>query len=505
MEVATEHTSALRSAARNSLVGGLGAITASVAGFVLAVIAGRALGTAGAGVFYACIALAMVGITVCCAGADTGLLWAMSRDRAENAGRNLRRILRTALGPVALLSLAAAAALWVVAPFLAPVISSPSLADTAESALRVMSVGLLAGPLVLCLVQGSRALGSVLPFALIQQIGVPTLRVLLVLVLVGTALPADETYFVLAWVVPLVLLAPVAAAVVVRRTATARGRADREPVVAWFWRYSLWRGLGNAGAMALTWLDVVIVAALASPAEAGAYAAASRFATSGQLGLQAMRLGIGPGVAAAFARGDLGRVNVLHGLSAQWATLLSWPIFLILACFPAAALGLFGPGFAEPSGALVVLSVAMMASVACGNVNTLLLMSGNSRWAATNTWIALSVTIAVDLALVPTLGGLGAAIGWTAGVLIENGLGLLLIRRRLSVRLGGRALLGAMLAVCAIVGASVLVAWVSLGRGVDGLLLSGLLTALGMAAYLYLARARLQVRMLFGRGDRAGR
>jgi O-antigen/teichoic acid export membrane protein len=282
------------------------------------------------------------------------------------------------------------------------------------------------------------------------------------------------------------------------------GRTPDEPVpvpvdARAFWRYSLLRGIGTACSLSLTWSDVLLVAVLASPEAAGIYAAASRFATSGQLGLQAMRLGIGPQLSAAFARGLHERAQVLYSVTTRWSVLLSWPIFLTLALFAEVVLDWFGPGFDAGATSLRILCAAMMFSVAVGNVGTLLLMSGHSGWAARNTAVALAVNIAANLLLIPWVGAAGAAIAWLAGVVVENGLGLLLIRRRLHIAGHGRtfALTAGATTVAVVAPGLLLLAW--LGQSTAALLISVTVAGAILLLYMVTARRALHLDLVLGR------
>jgi O-antigen/teichoic acid export membrane protein len=258
--------------------------------------------------------------------------------------------------------------------------------------------------------------------------------------------------------------------------------------------------MGSTASLALVWIDVPLVAALAGPSAAGAYAAASRFATSGQLGLQAMRLAVAPEIAAAFAVGNKDRVRALFDISTRWATLLSWPVFITLFLFADPVLGWFGPGFEQAAWALRILSVAMMVSVATGNVVTVVMMSGHSGWATRNTLIALVATVAIDITTVPIWSATGAAIGWTVGIVLENGLGLWLVRSRLDIMAHGRAFWSCAGTVTLISLACCAAGRLLVGHSTAGCFTSAILTTVGIAAFVYLARGSLHVGLLFGRG-----
>jgi O-antigen/teichoic acid export membrane protein len=491
------HRAAVRGAARNSGWGAAGAAVAAVLGFVLVVLVARVAGAHQAGLFFAATAIVMVGVAVCAVGADTGLLWALSRDRAVEGARNLRALLRVALVPVAAVALLFGLLLALFAPAIAPMFGRTDVEQTIAM-LRIAALGIVLGPLSQCLVQATRGLGDVRPFVAVQQVGLPMLRVagIALLSVVGFVSVQSLAW---AWVLPFALSLAVAAWVVGRRIKAAERAADARPsratraTVRGFWRFAAPRGLGSACSQALTWSDVLIVAVMASPSVAAVYAAASRFASGGQIALQAMRLGIGPQVGVAFARGDVDRVTVLYQASTTWAVVLSWPIFLTLAMFPDVALGLFGPEFVSGGPALVILSLAMMFSVGIGNVGTVLLMSGHSLWAARNSAAALVTNIALNLVLVPLLGAVGAALSWMAAIVVENVLGLWLVHSRLGVAGHGRRFwltAGLVVMTLGLVGVGCRTV---IGTDLAGLVTHICISGLFLAVGVLLARARFGV------------
>jgi O-antigen/teichoic acid export membrane protein len=87
-----------------------------------------------------------------------------------------------------------------------------------------------------------------------------------------------------------------------------------------------------------------------------------------------------------------------------------------------------GPNFAEAAPTLTLLCLAMLGVVATGNANTVLNMAHHSHWAAANTGTATAVMLATDLLLVPRLGIMGAAVGWSAAMLTDAVLGSLEVR-----------------------------------------------------------------------------
>src|SRR5207237_2550217 len=134
------------------------------------------------------------------------------------------------------------------------------------------------------------------------------------------------------------------AAVVLLRRRVRHQPADALPTPRpWhtFWSFAAARGAAMCFEIGVTWLDVILIAALRGPREAGIYAAASRFITAGTLGLQATRIAISPQMAAALAKDDRGTASELYSTSTVLVTVLSWPVYLSLAVFAPDILQLF--------------------------------------------------------------------------------------------------------------------------------------------------------------------
>ena len=228
------------------------------------------------------------------------------------------------------------------------------------------------------------------------------------------------------------------------RTASVRD------IAAEYWRFTGARGLAGVMEILLNWLDVLLVAALASPAEAAIYAAASRFITSGTLVLQALRVAIAGDVSAALARRDTDRVSQMYSTASQWVVLSSWPLYLVMAVFAPTVLRIFGESYPAGAHAMTVLCLAMLVNLAAGNVGTVLLMGGRSSWVLMDKAASLAVNVAANLALVPHFGITGAAVAWAVTIVRDSVLAFGQVRwgMRIGGSLRGLALAGLLALGC---------------------------------------------------------
>jgi O-antigen/teichoic acid export membrane protein len=133
---------------------------------------------------------------------------------------------------------------------------------------------------------------------------------------------------------------------------------------------------------------------------------------------------------------------------------------------------------------MAVLALAMLVNVGVGLVQTVLLMSGNSRGHLVATSAGLALNVVAAVALIPGHGALGAAVAWSLGIVVENVLAAVFARRALGEPLVSAALLRAAAAVVVATGAASLLGVLLAGRGPAGLaialgsLLAGSLGAL---------------------------
>jgi len=494
-------TSPLAGVARGGSFAVLGTGAGSIFGFVLTLVLTHGLTTTTAGQFFSATAVFIVAQTFLSFGVGAGLVRFVPRFRALDRQADVPALLVVAFVPVVVLGILGSVALWLAAPLLASKIGHDST-DAALHSIRVLAWAFLPCTIEVGIVESTRAFGSVRDYVLLQQVGIPAARPLLV----GIAIAAGAPLWVvvLAWLIPLLAALLLAGLLVARRMRALFGRSLAWPprtapvrdIAAEYWRFTGARGLAGVMEILLNWLDVLLVAMLSTPAQAAIYAAASRFITSGTLVLQALRVAIAGEVSAALARRDTDRVSQIYSAASQWVVLSSWPLYLVMAVFAPTVLRIFGASYSAGAHAMTVLCLAMLVNLAAGNVGTVLLMGGRSSWVLMDKAAGLAVNVALNLALVPRFGITGAAVAWAATIVLDSGLAFGQVRwgMRIGGSLRGLALAG-LLAVSCFGVAPVLV------RVVAGssLVTMSVAIALSLSLYLpmvWLRRETLGVRIL---------
>src|SRR5690606_9241426 len=258
--------------------------------------------------------------------------------------RGISGYVRAAVVPVTVVATLAGVLLWPLLGPLSLVLPAIAVADV--------------------LLAACRGFGTMRPTVLLDGMLLPLSQLALVAAvaltgLSGTALP-------LAWALPYL-------PTVVLAALALRGRAPRTPYLAGtgrdLWRHTAPRSAAGAIQAVFQRLDIVVVAALAGPAQAAVYTAATRFKVVGQLAGQGLARAAQPRLVRALADGDLGRARELYQATTMWLVLGTWPIWLGYAVLAPWLLGVFGPGYSSAAPVALVLAATMMAATACGMVD----------------------------------------------------------------------------------------------------------------------------------------
>lgn len=137
---------------------------------------------------------------------------------------------------------------------------------------------------------------------------------------------------------------------------------------------------------------------------------------------------LSPLVAECTTRGEVKRLGDNLARMTRWVAALSLPIFATLVVFGDLFLGLWGPQYADARSALAVLCLAHLVNSVLGLHQWPVVMSGRSRLDLLNNVIGFVVIVALNVALIPTLGVTGAALATLAGNLAFRGLQVVQVR-----------------------------------------------------------------------------
>jgi O-antigen/teichoic acid export membrane protein len=156
--------------------------------------------------------------------------------------------------------------------------------------------------------------------------------------------------------------------------------------------------------------DVVMLGWLADEGAAGVYRVSSRLAELVAFAAAAISMPLAPRVAELYSTGDRAAVQNLMTRTARWSFAVGLLAVAVYALFGDRFLQVFGDEFSGGLSVLVVLSVARLITAFTGPVGLYLTMMGHEREAVKAIFFAMLANIALNFALIPAYGAIGAAI-----------------------------------------------------------------------------------------------
>ena len=458
--------------------------------FVTTMVVSNGIGAEGSGEFFRLMALFAISISLVTFGADTGLVRTMSAQRALGRYGVLPQLIRYGLIPSLVTSVLLVAGVYIYTELV-------PMAPEYQAAMRVSSAFILVAALMTVFFGALRGLHRVVTFTLLQNVLLPTLRFAAVgLVVLFSGQLMDLVY---AWTVPVAITAVVALWRLERAFPSEEHvevlPSEDSPTETFrsFWGFSSARGVATVVETILEWIDVLVVAAFLGAAAGGVYGAVNRCVRVGAMIEHTGRVVTGPSISAALATRQLDRAREIFLSTTRVLTALSWPFYLSLAFFGPVLLGFFGKGFEAGAGILWVICPAAMLSMSAGGVQSVLLMSGKSRWQLLNKLSSLVVAVTLNFTLVPVWGLYGAVTAWASALLIDTFLASYQVFRLVGIRASLREMAPSLFLGAAVPTACALVSLAFLGQSVLGLIVYVVLLVPVYGAVLYRFRKALGI------------
>jgi O-antigen/teichoic acid export membrane protein len=432
----------LAEVARGGLLNLIGAGVAGLSTVAVTLVVTRSFSVAVAGAFFTATSLFLIIEAIAGLGAAPGTVYFIARLRSMGQHHRIPEVIRSAMWPVIVVSAVAAVALALAAAPVARLLVHGQFGHAGAgpsevaAALRALAVTLPFAALLDTLLGASRGFRAMSPTNVVDRIGRSLLQ-LAGIALVAAA--ADTALLAPLWALPYV---PAACAAwlwlrhIQRRSRSATAElknpgpadlrrwehaaaADRgEPLR--FWRFTAPRGLAALAQITIQRIDIVLVAIMRGPAEAAVYTAATRLLVAGQFGNQAISMAAQPRFTELFARGDHRGANSIYQVTTAWLILLTWPLYLLAICYGPQILGVFGHAYQAGTAVMIILALTMLLATGCGQVDTVLVTTGRSSWSLINGLLAVVVNVGLDVLLIPRYGIIGAAIGWSAAIIVTN-------------------------------------------------------------------------------------
>ena len=172
---------------------------------------------------------------------------------------------------------------------------------------------------------------------------------------------------------------------------------------------------------AMSTTDVILLGYFHSAADVGALRVILPAAALNQVIFASFSLLFTPAAARLFARDDQPGINQLYWRTAAWLAVFTFPIFLLTFSLaePITVL-LFEERYRGSAVFLAIMSLAMYFNVALGFNGLTLKVLGRIRYVVVLNLAAVVVNVALNVALIPPLGALGAAVATGSTLIVHN-------------------------------------------------------------------------------------
>jgi len=164
-------------------------------------------------------------------------------------------------------------------------------------------------------------------------------------------------------------------------------------------------------------IDIMMTYWFVGESEAGIYSATVRICDLLVFAIIAINISIGPTLACLHHSGEINKLQAVATIAARVSTIAALPVILLVSLFSQFSMGLFGADFVGSPWPLIILCISQAVVVLTGSKTLLLVMSGEERKTAIVLGITAILHICVSIALIPSLGILGAAISTALSVI----------------------------------------------------------------------------------------
>lgn len=168
-------------------------------------------------------------------------------------------------------------------------------------------------------------------------------------------------------------------------------------------------------------LSVSLVGWLDTARSAGIFAVANRGAALVALAFVGIAAVVAPRIARLWEAQEYDAVSRLLLRCSVMSAGFAIPVVVAVAVLDKRLLALFGSGFKEGAAAFLIVALGQLAWSVVGIYATALLMTGGENRAALCTLISLVTTVVLSVVLVPRWGADGAALAWTASMVLAQG------------------------------------------------------------------------------------
>jgi O-antigen/teichoic acid export membrane protein len=403
----------LKKVARGTVIAMVGIALGLFLNFAAKVIIARYGLEANYGIFSLAFAVLTFAMMLSCLGLHLGATRYIAYFRARGEVAKVRGTISTSLQLSTVASLIVGVALFFSAETIATnIFHNPPLAQF----LRIFAIGTPFFTLIYIIAAIFRGFDRVEPQVYFQYILLNVLFIIFLPIVIAAGLPfAFVFYAYLAALVITFIGAVVYAIKKLPQPITFGGGKAKAAIRKDLLLFSMpLLGVGMFLMMRI-WMDTIILGYFKAPEAVGLYNAAYPLAQSISSPPFALMLIYTPIVTSLYSQNLIADLRRSYTITTKWLAFITMPLFLVLCLYPEYVLNLlFGHSYIAAATALRILSIGFIIETLLGPSLAALIGLGKSRFMMWATFATVAVNVSLNIALIPPLGIVGAAIASAA-------------------------------------------------------------------------------------------
>jgi len=409
-----EVSKALQKIARGTGIVFVGTVVSMLLGFLSRAIIARHFSTSEYGIFNLVLTLLSITLVVATLGFQNSLPREVAYYR-EREPSKVKHILSTALLIVAVNGI-----LWaLLLIFGAGAISQSLNEERLTHALRISALALPFWALSATLISISRGFGRVRERVYFQNIIYPATWLVFVVLLILLERPFDSIFwgYVMAQGITFFALFFESYRIgLINMKLSFSPRLGRRLVL--FSLPLMFVGILN---FLMTWTDTLMLGYYKGSSVVGLYNAASPLARLIPIFLNSAGVIYPPLVMTLYAQGSMKKMGRVYQILTKWIFLMTLPLFAVMFLFPEATISfLFGPKYMSATPALQILALGFMFHTFLGLNGMTLIVIGKPTFNMIGDAFAVVSNIALNIALIPQYGIVGAATATAVSYFVAN-------------------------------------------------------------------------------------
>ena len=359
-------------------------------------------------------------------GLEFGALHFVAIANGDGRSSIVRATVRNAVRFGLLFSVFVSLGLVAGAPVLARVFELPELAVV----LRTLALSLPLTSTTMILLAALLGLKEVVKNTLGEKIALPGINLILCTLLLAAGLELNGAS--MAYVAAALFTMPLAAYFFHRSAPLARSPSAPVPAMELL-RFSVPVVLVVMCTDLLAWTDTIMLGLLRPADEVGIYGSAMRVAIIAGMFTASFCALFVPTISDLYNRGEMRQLGYLYKAVGKWIFLATLPVFFVVMLLAPNLMLLFGPAYVPGSAPLVVLTLTQLVAACGGAVSFMLMMSGRQKLILVDALFACVLNLALNAALIPRFGMLGAASATCISIAAFNAMALVQVWRTMEM------------------------------------------------------------------------